>query len=40
VIEMTDQGDLLDALLLETAGWLAIEDATGSSARCFATKPS
>jgi len=28
VIEMTDQGDLLDALLLETAGWLAIEDAT------------
>ena len=28
VIELTDQGELLDALLLETTGWLCIEDAT------------
>lgn len=28
VIELTDAGDLLEALLLETAGWLCIEDAT------------
>jgi hypothetical protein len=28
VVELTDAGDLLDALLLETAGWLCIEDAT------------
>ena len=28
VIELADAGDLLDALLLETAGWLCLEDAT------------
>lgn len=28
VVELTDAGELLDALLLETAGWLCIEDAT------------
>lgn len=28
VIELIDRGDLLEGLLLETAGWLAIEDAT------------
>jgi hypothetical protein len=28
VMELTEAGDLLDALLLETAGWLCIEDAT------------
>jgi hypothetical protein len=28
VIELADQGELLDALLLETIGWLCIEDAT------------
>jgi hypothetical protein len=28
VIELADRGDLLEAVLLETAGWLAIEDAT------------
>jgi hypothetical protein len=28
VIELADQGELLDALLLETTGWLCIEDAT------------
>jgi len=28
VIELVDRGDLLEAVLLETAGWLAIEDAT------------
>ena len=28
VIELIDAGDLLEGLLLETAGWLAIEDAT------------
>ena len=28
VIELANAGDLLEALLLETAGWLAIEDAT------------
>jgi hypothetical protein len=28
VVELADQGELLDALLLETAGWLCIEDAT------------
>jgi hypothetical protein len=28
VIELADQGELLGALLLETAGWLCIEDAT------------
>jgi len=28
VIELTEAGELLDALLLETAGWLCIEDAT------------
>lgn len=28
VIELVESGDLLEALLLETAGWLCIEDAT------------
>ncbi len=28
VIELADAGDLLEAVLLETAGWLCIEDAT------------
>lgn len=28
VVELTEAGELLDALLLETAGWLCIEDAT------------
>lgn len=28
VIELVDRGDLLEGLLMETAGWLAIEDAT------------
>jgi hypothetical protein len=28
VVKLTDAGELLDALLLETAGWLCIEDAT------------
>jgi hypothetical protein len=28
VVELADAGDLLDALLLETAAWLCIEDAT------------
>jgi hypothetical protein len=28
VVELADAGELLDALLLETAGWLCIEDAT------------
>lgn len=28
VIELVEAGDLLEALLLETAGWLCIEDAT------------
>jgi hypothetical protein len=28
VVELADQGELLDALLLETTGWLCIEDAT------------
>ena len=28
VIELAEAGELLDALLLETAGWLCIEDAT------------
>jgi hypothetical protein len=28
VIEFSEHGDLLEALLLETAGWLSIEDAT------------
>jgi hypothetical protein len=28
VIELCDDGDLLDALLLETAAWLCVEDAT------------
>jgi len=28
VIELSEAGDLLEALLLETAGWLCIEDAT------------
>jgi hypothetical protein len=28
VIELAERGDLLEAVLLETAGWLAIEDAT------------
>lgn len=28
VIDMIEKGDLLEGLLLETAGWLAIEDAT------------
>jgi hypothetical protein len=28
VVALTETGDLLDALLLETAAWLAIEDAT------------
>ena len=28
VVEMVEGGDLLEGLLLETAGWLAIEDAT------------
>jgi hypothetical protein len=28
VVELAERGDLLEALLLETAGWLCIEDAT------------
>ena len=28
VVELIERGDLLEGLLLETAGWLAIEDAT------------
>ena len=28
VVDLTEDGELLDALLLETAGWLCIEDAT------------
>lgn len=28
VVELAERGDLLEGLLLETAGWLAIEDAT------------
>lgn len=28
VVELAEAGDLLEAVLLETAGWLAIEDAT------------
>jgi hypothetical protein len=28
VVELADAGDLLEAVLLETAGWLCIEDAT------------
>lgn len=28
VVDLTNQGDLLEAVLLETAGWLCIEDAT------------
>jgi hypothetical protein len=28
VVELADRGELLDALLLETTGWLCIEDAT------------
>jgi hypothetical protein len=28
IVELADAGDLLDALLLETAAWLCIEDAT------------
>jgi hypothetical protein len=28
VVRLTDAGDLLEAVLLETAGWLAIEEAT------------
>lgn len=28
IVEMADRGDLLEAVLLESAGWLCIEDAT------------
>ena len=28
IVELTEAGDLLEAVLLETAGWLCIEDAT------------
>ncbi len=35
VIELADAGDLLEAVLLESAGWLCIEDATRQLKHCL-----